>query len=76
MLAIALGYIVVIGSTLGSLWLMREVSERMGFGRNALGNAARLAWVVGFACVGVLVIVSEVRWQRSLRGTKKVGPLG
>jgi len=69
-LVIALGYVVVIGSMLGSLWLMREVSERMGFGRNAQGNAVRVAWVIGFVCVAVLVIASEVKWQRSLSGGK------
>jgi hypothetical protein len=64
-LVIAFGYVVVIGSTLGSLWLMREVSERMGLGRSAIGNEARFAWVISFVCVAVLVIASEVKWQRS-----------
>lgn len=66
-LAIAFAYIVVIGSTLGSLWLMRSVSERMELGRNGAGSAEKFSWVMGFVCTAVGVIFGEIKWQRSLK---------
>jgi hypothetical protein len=72
LLIIGLGYIVIGGSTIGSLWLLQEASQRMGFGRDAQGNAARYAWTVSFVCVSVLAIGTEIRWQRSIAVGKKV----
>lgn len=70
-----LGYIVVCGSAIGSLWLLGEASERMGFGRDAAGNAARYAWTVSFVCLIVLFMWSEIKWRRSVGlGDKKVVP--
>jgi hypothetical protein len=75
LLVIGLGYIVVGGSAIGSLWLLREASERMGFGRDAQGYAARYAWTVSFTCGSLLVLRSEIKWRRSVGlSDKKVVP--
>ena len=65
-LVIRLGYLVIGVSSLGTIWLMTEIYEKMGFGSKSQSDVALCAYTVGFAFIGLLNLVSEMKWRKAI----------
>jgi hypothetical protein len=67
LLIFGLGYIFILGTSVGSLLLLTRVLEGIGVGRrSSQRDAAVYAYTASFICGVFLVARGEIRWRRSV----------
>ena len=71
-LVIGIGYVVVGVSSLGSLFILLRVLERMDVGRDTpQDNSALYAYTASFACIAALAVWSEFKWRKLAEPNEK-----